>query len=57
MYNILQSETSQQLVFEVNEFLKNNIHWKLYGNPYSDGTYHYQAVLSELKEGKQLLTD
>ena len=57
MYQILQSKGPQELVQEVKQFLEQNPNFKLYHGPYSDGNWHYQAVLSELKEGKQLLTD
>lgn len=57
MYQILQSEDAHTLVQEVKQFLEQNPNYILYYGPYSDGNWHYQAVLSELKEGKQLLTD
>jgi hypothetical protein len=53
MYQILSSISAALLSLEVNEFLKLNPNFKLIGGPYSDGSYHYQAV-QEIKQLNQL---
>ena len=45
-YIILSANTSQELMKEVDEFLKNKYSYNLLGGPYSDGNYHYQALFS-----------
>lgn len=53
MYQILSSDNAGTLCFEVNSFLQSHKNYKLWGGPYSDGTFHYQAVV-EISIIKQL---
>ena len=52
MYQILSSNSAGALCLEVNKFLEGNINWILYGSPYSDSKYHYQAVIQNIKRNQ-----
>lgn len=53
IYTILQEEHSGKLVMSVHDFISKNPNFMFLGGPYSDGRYHYQALVK--KEEKQQL--
>jgi len=56
IYTILSGHSVGNLIFEVQNFQKNNPSVQFLGGPYSDGQFHYQAVLVSIND-QQILND